>query len=93
MTAPSDGGRMKNKILLSVKLPATRDVYDFWVPADMTLHDATVLIGELLEAREGDRFSASETTALMAQESGDLLDHNLTLESLGFVNGIRLVLV
>lgn len=84
---------MKNKILLNVKLPATQTTYDFWVPADMTLHDATELIGGLLEAREGDRFSVSESTALMAQESGDLLDHNQTLESLGFVNGTQLVLV
>lgn len=84
---------MNNKILLNVKLPATQNVYDFWVPADMTLHDATELIGGLLEAREGDRFSASETTALMSQETGDLLDHNQTLEMLGFVDGTQLVLV
>lgn len=84
---------MKNKILLNVTLPATQGVYDFWVPADMTLHDATQLIGGLLETREESLFSVTETTTLMAQESGDLLDHNQTLESLGFVNGTHLVLV
>lgn len=74
-------------------LPATQDVYDFWVPADMTLHDATQLIGGILESREGDRFSVSDTTALMARETGDMLDHNQTLEALGFVDGVQLVLV
>lgn len=84
---------MQNKILLNVMLPATQIVYDFWVPVDMTIHDATQLIGGLLESREGDRFSVSETTALMARETGDLLDHNQTLKALGFVDGMQLVLV
>lgn len=84
---------MKSKILLNVMLPTTQEVHDFWVPRDMTVHDATQLIGSVLESREGDRFSVSETTSLIAQDTGDLLDHNLTLEALGFVDGTQLVLV
>lgn len=84
---------MSEKILVSVKLPATRKSYDFWVPSDMSIHDAAGLISTLLEGREGDRFKANDGNALMLAYTGDLLDPNSTMGGNGLVNGSRLALV
>lgn len=84
---------MSKKILLNIMLPATKKTYDFWVPSDMTLHDTSALVAGLLESREKNFFTASTHNTLMAQETGDLLDHNQSLESLGFTNGSQFVLV
>lgn len=84
---------MNGKTLLNVMLPATKKTYDFWIPSDMTLHDASMLITGALESREKNFFTASEHNTLMAQDTGDLLDHNQTIESLGLIDGSRLVLV
>lgn len=84
---------MNKKVLLNVLLPATQHTYDFWVPADMTLHDAAQLIKGSLEAREDDFYVASSTTSFASQETGDLLEQDKTLEALEFVDGTQLVLV
>lgn len=84
---------MNGKTLLAIMLPATKKTYDFWVPSDMTLHDATLLITEALESREKHFFAPDAHNTFMAQDTGELLDHNHTIESLGLINGSRLVLV
>lgn len=83
----------RNKLLVSVMLPATRKTYDFWVPSDMSIRDAGQLIASILETRERDRFSATPGNALMSGETGNLIDPRCTVGEAGLVNGSRLVLV
>lgn len=84
---------MNDKTLLCVTLPATRKSYDLWVPTDMTMHDASILIAGILESYEKDRFVATDTSILMVHDTGAILDPNCTVEEAGLVNGSRLVLV
>lgn len=50
---------MKDKVLLSVLLPATGRRYEFRVPYDMTVEDAARMISELLAARECEQYEAN----------------------------------
>lgn len=81
------------KILLNVLLPATQRTYDVWVPATMTVHDASGFVAGILESRESDRFSATPGNVFMDGETGDLLDPRCVMGETGLVNGSRIVLV
>lgn len=84
---------MNDKVLVSVMLPATQKSYDLWVPLESSVHDACALVADILESREADRFSATSSSALMLRDTGEMVDPNCLVESAGWVNGTRLVLI
>lgn len=84
---------MKGKTYVTVKLPATRASYGFWLPRGMAVRQATALVAELLEAREGGRYARTRDAGLMDSSTGDLLDPASTVAAAGVVDGARLVLV
>lgn len=56
---------MKNKILLSVKLPASCREYEFRVPLDSTVDQSAKLISRLVASREPARYEESEGVDLV----------------------------
>lgn len=77
---------MRGKILLSVKLPATGDSYEFRAPLNMTVEAAARLMSQLLAQREPARYEASDEVDLMlcppSPGAGGQLNPNETLEAL-----------
>lgn len=65
---------MKDKVCLSVLLPATQATYEFRVPFDATVDEATQLMASILAAREPARFETHGDADLMlcgsVQEGG-----------------------
>ena len=84
---------MKGKTYVTVKLPATRSWYGFWLPKGMVVREATMLVAELLESREGGRYARTRDAGLMDAATGDLLAPTATVAETGTVDGARLVLV
>ncbi len=61
---------MHDKVLLSVKLPATGGLYEFRVPFDLTVDQAARLISQVLGRREPSRYDSSGAVDLMLLDEG-----------------------
>ena len=84
---------MKNKTLLNVRLPITGKHYDFWVPGDMCMQDATMLIAEAMQNIEPDYYEATAHAALMLAATGQIQHPGATVSQIGLVDGTEFVLV
>lgn len=77
---------MKDKVLLNVLLPATRETYEFRVPLDMTVETACGLMSKMLAAKEPARYEATGDADLMlcgdVEGSGGELNPNETFRAL-----------
>lgn len=77
---------MKDKVLLNVFLPATRETYEFRVPFDMTVENACKLMSRMLAAKEPARYEDSGSADLMlcgdVAGSGEELNPNETFRAL-----------
>ncbi len=81
------GGHMKEKVELRVILAPTHREYNFWVPLDLTVGQATSLISRLLERREPALWQATGGEDLMlcdvgSPSRGELLNPNETVRAL-----------
>jgi hypothetical protein len=84
---------MNDKILFSVLLPATGKYYDIWVPRELNVHEATVLMSRILAERESRFYTPSSTTALYFAADGLELRADICIGNLGLNDGARLILV
>jgi hypothetical protein len=84
---------LREKTLLSIFLPATGKSYEMWIPDELSVHEAQVLVGRALEEQEEPYFALSETSALYEMTSGVELDVNMRIGELDFVNGTHLMFV
>ncbi len=84
---------MMDSTLFCVELPATAKSYDFWVPDDMTMQEASRLIGQAMQMIEPDHFLFTGTQALMYRRTGQIQDPAATVSQIGFVDGEQFVLV
>lgn len=84
---------MNDKVLLSVKLPATGKSYDFWVPIDMSMGSVSRLVCEAMQNIEPDFYLATENSTLMYVRTGQIQDPSAVVGEIGFANGDRFVLV
>lgn len=77
---------MKDKVLLSVFLPATRESYEFRVPYDMTVETACKLMSKMLATKEPARYEATAGADLMlcgdVPGAGEELNPNETFRAL-----------
>lgn len=78
---------MKDKVLLEVQLPATGIEYEFRVPYDLTVDQASGLIANVLARREPVRFEApAGGSDLMlrgnVEGAGNTLNPNETIRAL-----------
>lgn len=90
---------MADKILLSVKLPATGRSYEFRVPYDLTVEQCARLVSSILDRAEPARYDASWGVDLMLLDgpgAGGQLNPNETIRALveqgALVNGSHLAL-
>lgn len=56
---------MKDKVLVSVLLPATRRRYEFRVPLDMVVEEAARMVSEILGSRERGSYLPGAAPALV----------------------------
>lgn len=92
---------MRDKVLLSVKLPATGANYEFRVPFDLTVEQSARLMSQVLAHREPARYAASEDVDLMFLDgdalAGNQLNPNETMRALveqgALVDGSHVALV
>lgn len=78
---------MKDKVLLDVLLPATGKTYEFRVPFDLTVEQASGLMAQIIAQREPARYAAPRGCDLMilAQDSassGNQLNPNESFRAL-----------
>ena len=59
---------MKDKLLCSIKLPATQEFYEFRMPYDLTVGEGAALAARILAARESTRYEASPDVDLVLLE-------------------------
>lgn len=95
---------MKDKVLLDVLLPATQKTYEFRIPFDLTVDQASQLMARILATREPVRYEADGNADLMLRgvagtnvSSGEMLNPNETFRALVeqgvLVDGAPVVLV
>ena len=82
-----------DKTLVSVLLPATGKSYDFWVPNDMSMREATTLISEAMQIAEPSFYKRSADAALMYIATGEIPPANATIAEIGFTDGDRFSLI
>ncbi|MBR3157758.1 MAG: hypothetical protein IKF14_01520 [Atopobiaceae bacterium] len=92
--------RLKDKLLIQIKLPATQEEYEFRVPYDLTVEEGSRLAARILAARESAQYEATDDVDLMHLEGvgmGEILNPKETFRSLllseRLVEGSRLMLV
>lgn len=76
---------MAHKVLLRVRVPATQHEHEFRVCADLTVGQATELIGTLLRERERGQLIVNGSEELMLLDGlkrGHLLDPQVSIQSL-----------
>lgn len=79
---------MKDKVLLDVLLPATGRRYEFRIPFDSTVDEASQLMARILSTREPARYEADGNADLMlcplpgAAGAGEELNPNETFRAL-----------
>lgn len=78
---------MRDKVLLNVALPATAKTYEFRVPLDLNVEDASGLMADVLARREPARFEAPRggSDLMLCDEggmAGDTLNPNETVRAL-----------
>lgn len=77
---------MKDKVLLNVLLPATGRSYEFRVPFDLTVDEASQLMARILASQESERYAADGTADLMVvgnvPAAGEQLNPNETFRAL-----------
>ena len=78
---------MRDKVLLEVTLPATARAYEFRVPLDLSVEDASGLMADVLARREPARFEAPQggSDLMLRGEgamAGDALNPNESVRAL-----------
>ena len=81
------------KTLFDVMLPATGRRYDFWVPDDLTMQQASELVAEAMQVAEPSFYRRTPDAALMYEQTGQIQQPDATVAEIGFVDGDRFVLV
>ena len=81
------------KTLFDVMLPATGRRYDFWVPDDLTMQEASELVAEAMQVAEPAYYRSTPDAALMYAKTGEIQDPASTVAEIGFTDGDRFVLV
>ena len=84
---------MKNKVLLSILLPATEKIYDVWVSPTSTLDEVTSLVAKILNATEQSFFEKNPEHSFMLKATGTALEKHKTIKELNLYNGSFLVLI
>lgn len=82
-----------NKLMVEIYLPAALRAYDVKLPANLPLYQIVPLIGQAISRLSGGLYAADDSTILLQQESGAILNINMTPAELGLCNGSRLILV
>lgn len=81
----SQDGRVKDKLLALVKVPATMETYEFRIPYDLTVEQGSDLIARLIAAREPARYKATCEADLMflqGQRAGEVVNPSETIRDL-----------
>lgn len=81
------------KTLFTVKLPATGEESDFWVPEDLSMQTVTELIAQATEVANPDFYVCSPNAALMFEATGEILNPSATVAEIGLTDGSRFVLL
>lgn len=81
------------KTLFDVLLPATGRHYDFWIPDDMTMQDAAMLVAEAMQVAEPAFYRKTPDAALMYVPTGEIQNPSATVAEIGFTDADRFVLV
>ena len=81
------------KTLFDVTLPATGKRYDFWVPDDATMQQASALVAEAMQVAEPAFYRATPNAVLMYVPTGEIQRPDATVAEIGFTDGDRFVLV
>ena len=81
-----------DKILVNVTCAALGESYDAFVPKAVTVGQAAVLLGKTMEEVSNQRYVASGTELICADDGRRLLDRSAIFGTCGIENGDRLVL-
>lgn len=76
---------MRDKVRITVLLPATRERYEFLMPFDITVECGARLASRILALRESNRYEASEEVDLVVlegDEAGEILNPKDTFRNL-----------
>jgi len=81
------------KILFDILVPATGRHYDFWVPDDLTMQEASALVSEAVQVAEPAYYRSTPDAALMYVPTGQVQNPHATVAQIGFTDGDCFVLV
>lgn len=82
-----------NKLLVQVYLPASRQSFDFRIPAAMNCQIAAQLAAIAVKSLTDQQFATSHSCLLAWKDTGQLLKIDKSLEEAGVLNGSRLMLI
>ena len=82
-----------SKILVNVLLPATGKKYDFWVPEDMPMGEATDYIAEAMQIAEPAFYRKGSEALLMRISTGEIQCKEGPLSDYCPYNGERFALI
>ncbi|WP_251548763.1 methyltransferase [Neobacillus muris] len=81
------------KILVEIYNPASHHSYDVFIPLKSKVYEVAYLLSNTASELSKGYYKATEQTVLCDRVTGQVLDHQLTIEELGLKNGSKLMLL
>lgn len=82
-----------DKVLVEVFIPAANQKYDVFLPMKTKLHEVVFLLANTMTELSQGHFTGTEHTVLCDRKTGDILNINSTVEELGLIHGMKLMLI
>lgn len=82
-----------HKILVEVYNPASNNSFDVFIPLKSPVYEVVYLLANTISELSQGHYTATEQSILCDRKTGNLLDINKTIETLGLRNGSKLMLL
>lgn len=84
---------MKNKMLIEIFVPASGEIFEFWIPGSYRIAYVNQLLVEFFSSHSRGGYVPDKDSVLCDWKSGRILNGSLSVDTLGKMNHTRLMLI
>ena len=84
---------MNRKVLVHVYAPATAMTHDMWIPLNISVNSAAIMIAKAVSTLSNGLYRSVDTPALFDKDNNRFLDNTTTVYEAGIGNASTLILI
>ena len=84
---------LEDKALVQVNVPAVGDIYDIYIPLDVTMYKVNKLVKRCVRYLAKDKYIPNDESCLINADSGVIYNQHLFVDELDIKNGTTLILI